>query len=119
MDRKEYLLRACYELLDKQNKSSYVLNLLSEIVNYDEADCDGHCLMEDIAIELSMPKYKLFDVQCADSGSSWIVKATNKNHARRLITQKEEYQYDKNSEFMIDEIMDLSDNENVYNNGFE
>ena len=40
------------ELLQKQEDSHYVLNLLSETVYYDEADCDGYCLMKDIEMEL-------------------------------------------------------------------
>jgi hypothetical protein len=48
MDRKAELLKATYKLLNKQNDSSYVLNMLSETVHYDEADCDGNCLMNDI-----------------------------------------------------------------------
>jgi len=48
MDRKTELLIATYKLLDKQNKSPYVLNMLSETVYYDEAECDGSCLMDDI-----------------------------------------------------------------------
>jgi hypothetical protein len=51
-DRKIVLLRACLELLRRQNDSHYVLNLLDETVHYDEADCDGHCLMEDIESEV-------------------------------------------------------------------
>lgn len=51
-DRKDILLKACYELLKKQDDSSFVLNLLSETVYYDEANCDGYCLMEDIQTEL-------------------------------------------------------------------
>jgi len=46
------LLQACYELLKKQNESVYVLNLLEEIVIYDECECDGYCLMQDIEDEL-------------------------------------------------------------------
>lgn len=42
------LLKACKELLNKQNESAYVLNLLETTVYYDEADCDGNCLLEDI-----------------------------------------------------------------------
>lgn len=42
------LLKATYSLLKKQDCSCYVLNLLSETVFYDEAECDGNCLMEDI-----------------------------------------------------------------------
>lgn len=51
-DRKTTLLKACLELLQKQEKSSYVLNILNETVNYDECDCDGYCLIKDIKIEL-------------------------------------------------------------------
>ena len=43
MERKELLLRKCLELLERQNRSPYVLNLLSETVHYDGADCDGNC----------------------------------------------------------------------------
>ena len=42
------LLKACKELLNKQNESAYVLNILETTVYYDEADCDGSCLLEDI-----------------------------------------------------------------------
>lgn len=51
-DRKEILLRACLELLQKQEDSNYVLDLLEETVFYDGADCDGSCLIEDIKTEL-------------------------------------------------------------------
>lgn len=47
-DRAIVLLKAVRELLNKQMQSSYVLNLLSETVFYDDADCDGGCLYEDI-----------------------------------------------------------------------
>lgn len=48
-ERKTYLLKACFNLLSKQLESSYVLDLLAETINYDETECDGECLMEDIA----------------------------------------------------------------------
>lgn len=51
-DRKTTLLKACRDLLRKQNHSPYVLNLLNETIFYDEANCDGHCLLDDIEIEL-------------------------------------------------------------------
>lgn len=54
MDRKEVLLRACYDLLKKQTESAYVLNLLDETVYYDDCDCDGGTLMDDIAEELGL-----------------------------------------------------------------
>ena len=47
-DRAITLLKACRDLLNKQNETSYVLNLLETTVYYDEADCDGGCLLEDI-----------------------------------------------------------------------
>lgn len=53
-DRKVTLLKACRELLKKQENSGYVLDLLSETVFYDEAECDGNCLLEDIEIELGI-----------------------------------------------------------------
>lgn len=52
--RYETLLKAAYELLKKQEESGYTLDLLSETVFYDGADCDVYCLMEDIAIELDL-----------------------------------------------------------------
>ncbi len=48
MDRKTDLLIATYKLLNKQKKSPYVLNMLSTTVNYDDSECDGNCLMNDI-----------------------------------------------------------------------
>lgn len=51
-DRKITLLKACRDLLKKQQESGYVLDLLSETVFYDDADCDGTCLLEDIEMEL-------------------------------------------------------------------
>jgi len=53
-DRKIILLKACRDLLKKQEKSHYVLNLLEETVFYDDVDCDGYCLLEDIEMELKM-----------------------------------------------------------------
>ena len=48
MDRKTELLIAAYKLLDEQNKTPYVLNMLETTVDYDNTECDGSCLMEDI-----------------------------------------------------------------------
>lgn len=47
-DRSITLLRACRELLNKQNESSYVLDILEQEVYYDDCNCDGYCLLEDI-----------------------------------------------------------------------
>lgn len=46
--RAEELLNACATLLDMQNETGYVLNILEQIVHYDECNCDGSCLLEDI-----------------------------------------------------------------------
>lgn len=46
--RARVLLKATYELLEKADDSPYVLNALEIIVNYDDAECDGYCLKEDI-----------------------------------------------------------------------
>ena len=54
MDRKIILLKAAYDLLKRQDESHYVLNLREETTYYDGADCDGNCLMEDIAFELEI-----------------------------------------------------------------
>lgn len=53
-DRKTVLLKAAYELLRKCDRSFYVLNVMEQTTHYDEAECDGFCLMEDIAHELGI-----------------------------------------------------------------
>lgn len=53
-DRKDVLLKAAFDLLRKQDRSRYVLNLLRETAHYDDTDCDGYCLMQDIADELDL-----------------------------------------------------------------
>lgn len=50
--RAKELLEACVKLLELQNESSYVLDLLSENVYYDDCECDGNCLLEDIKVLL-------------------------------------------------------------------
>ena len=52
--RKVVLLKACYDMLRKCDSSHYVQNVMEETVYYDGADCDGRCLMEDIATELGL-----------------------------------------------------------------
>lgn len=53
-DRGKILLKASYDLLKKCNESGYVMDALTETVFYDGTNCDGMCLMEDIAIELGI-----------------------------------------------------------------
>lgn len=48
LKRAKTLLKATKELLEKQENSSYVLNMLEQTVCYDETECDGFCLKEDI-----------------------------------------------------------------------
>jgi len=48
LSRAKTLLKAAGTLLKKQEDSIYVLNLLTETVYYDEAECDGLCLLDDI-----------------------------------------------------------------------
>lgn len=54
IERKDTLLKATHELLSKQDESGFVLNLLTETVHYDDVDCDGYCLMNDIEIDLDL-----------------------------------------------------------------
>ena len=54
LERAKVLLKACYDLLQKQEESHYVLNLLETTIHYDEADCDGYCLKDDIEAELEL-----------------------------------------------------------------
>ena len=54
LERAKVLLKACYDLLQKQEESHFVLNLLEETVYYDESDCDGYCLKNDIEAELGL-----------------------------------------------------------------
>lgn len=53
-ERKEVLLRAAYDLLKRADQSYYVEQATSILVRFDDANCDGYCLMEDIAYELGL-----------------------------------------------------------------
>ena len=52
------LMRAAYQLLKKQDESYYVLNLLGETTVWDGVECDGYCLMEELA-QLLEGKYNI------------------------------------------------------------
>jgi len=56
--RKEVLLRAAYDLLKKADEAHFVEQATAITVHYDDAECDGHCLMEDIAAELGIENEK-------------------------------------------------------------
>ena len=48
-NRMKILLKAAFDILKKQDESFYVLNCLATTVVWDGAECDGQCLMEEIA----------------------------------------------------------------------
>ena len=59
MSKRAYvLLRACYDMLKKCESAGYVISPMETTVFYDEADCDGFCLMEDIELELEERKMR-------------------------------------------------------------
>lgn len=53
-NRKDILLRAAYDLLKTAIDSRIVLEAGSILTRYDKSDCDGVCLMTDIAIEIGI-----------------------------------------------------------------
>tara|TARA_R110002096_G_C14052450_1_gene673493 strand:- start:75 stop:305 length:231 start_codon:yes stop_codon:yes gene_type:complete len=48
LTREQTLLRVAWQLLQKQNDSCYVLNVLEQSTVWDGVMCDGGCLMEEI-----------------------------------------------------------------------
>jgi hypothetical protein len=52
--RQAVLLRAAYDLLTKADREHFVEQATYIVVRYDEANCDGGCLREDIAHELEI-----------------------------------------------------------------
>jgi hypothetical protein len=53
-DRKDILLRAAYDLIKSSTQDFYVRETVSIFTRYDDANCDGYCLMDDIALELGL-----------------------------------------------------------------
>lgn len=49
IERMEILLKAAYDLLKKQEDSNEVLDILSTTAIWDEAHCDGDCLLAEIS----------------------------------------------------------------------
>jgi hypothetical protein len=47
-DRRDTLLRAAYDLLKECEEGLYVKDVMSTTAIWDEAECDGYCLMEEI-----------------------------------------------------------------------
>jgi hypothetical protein len=48
MKREHLLLKVAHQLLSKQNKSYYVLNMLEESTIWGGVPCDGYCLLDEI-----------------------------------------------------------------------
>jgi hypothetical protein len=55
-ERKTLLLTIAKKFLDLQNNSPHVLNLLEETAVWDETECDGCCLLEEITEILEQEK---------------------------------------------------------------
>lgn len=56
VDRKTILLMACRDMLIKCRDAHYVIDPMVTTVFYDDAECDGSCLLADIEIELEEQK---------------------------------------------------------------
>jgi len=52
--RKDILLRAAFDLLKRNAEGPYVKSAEETLVFYDGTNCDGHCLMNDIADSLEI-----------------------------------------------------------------
>lgn len=48
LDRAKILLKATKDILTKCHDSFYVLDVMSVTAIWDEAECDGYCLKEEI-----------------------------------------------------------------------
>jgi hypothetical protein len=46
--RAKVLLKATHDILQKSANNHYVEEVLAMTVHYDDAECDGACLMDDI-----------------------------------------------------------------------
>ncbi len=57
-DRAKVLLKAALDILRQCDNTSYVLNALEVTTFYDEAECDGFCLKEDIEWFLELEQYE-------------------------------------------------------------
>lgn len=47
-ERAKILLKAAHEILTKCNEAVFVQDVMSVTAIWDEAECDGNCLMEEI-----------------------------------------------------------------------
>ena len=53
IERAKTLLQAYRYMYDKQARSSYVKDITELTTFYDDCECDGNCLLEDIEILLT------------------------------------------------------------------
>lgn len=53
-NRKDILLKAAYDILKECNRGPYVKNALEVTAIWDDAECDGYCLMDEISDELGL-----------------------------------------------------------------
>ncbi len=53
-ERKDILLRAAYDLIKRSTQGSYVQETACILTRYDDANCGGYCLMDDIADVLNL-----------------------------------------------------------------
>jgi len=56
ISRKDILLKAAYDILKQCEQANYTKSPLETSAFYDDAWCDGYCLMEDIEIELEIDR---------------------------------------------------------------
>ena len=63
MDRKTILLQAARDMLKKCIESPFVIGPQETNVRYDDADCDGYCLLEDIENELESEESRIKELE--------------------------------------------------------
>ena len=56
LTQEQVLLRAAYQIIEKQHESYSVLNVLEQTSVWDGVTCDGHCLLEEIGNYLDSVK---------------------------------------------------------------
>ncbi len=56
LDRAKVLLNATLDMLQQAERNHFVESPLEMVMHYDEADCDGSCLKDDIEDFNRMPE---------------------------------------------------------------
>jgi hypothetical protein len=70
------LLRAAFDMIRKAELSPTVESPLEILTHYDEADCDGSCLADDIATELGIER------DAEPLAGAWMVKGDHPHAGR-------------------------------------